>query len=258
MGGWKSSWPWRVTVTAWGLLSLPLTAVAIIAGAPFLGPKRSFWFFGPLWSRSIFLFFGMHNEVIGWEDLPEDIRQGRQPVIFMANHESALDPPVLMGSLPIPAVYLAKKELKWMVPVGWAAMMAGTIFIDRSNREKAVASIATAAREIRGGKSVVLFPEGTRTRTGELLPFKKGGFALAVDAGTPIVPLGIGGAYYMLPPGRLLVRPWKYTIAVGEPVDPARYETKEELLADVRSRIESLREIARGRQGVPGQDAKAH
>jgi 1-acyl-sn-glycerol-3-phosphate acyltransferase len=247
MGNWKSTWPWRVTVTAWGLFSLPLTAVTILAAAPFLGPKRSFWTFGPMWSRSIFLFFGMHIEVLGWEDLPEEIRDKRQPVIFMANHESLLDPPVLMGSLPIPAVYLAKKELKWMVPIGWAAMMAGTIFIDRSNREKAVASITEASLEIRGGKSVVLFPEGTRTRTGELLPFKKGGFALAMDAGTPIVPLGIGGAYHMLPPGTVLVRPWKYVIAVGEPVNPGDYASKDELLAEVRTRIVALREKAHSR-----------
>ena len=244
MGGWKSSWPWRATVTAWGLLYLPITALTIIVTAPFLGGKRAFWTFGPTWSRTIFWFSGMHIEVIGWENLPEDIRAKDQPVIFMANHESMLDPPVLMGSLPIPAVYLAKKELKWMVPVGWAAMMAGTIFIDRSNREKAVASISKAALEIRGGKSVVLFPEGTRTRTGELLPFKKGGFALAMDAGTPIVPLGIGGAYYMLPPGKLLVRPHKYVITVGQPVNPGDFATKEDLQAEVRTRIQALRDAA--------------
>ena len=240
---------WRSVVTAWGLFSLPLTAVAIILGAPFLGPKRSFWTFGPLWARSIFRFFGLRMELIGWAELPEAIRTERQPVIFMANHESVLDPPVLIAILPIPAVYMSKKELKWMVPVGWAAMMAGTIFIDRSNREQAIRSIHEAALEIRGGKNVVLVPEGTRTRTGDLLPFKKGGFALAMDAGTPIVPLGIGGAYEMLPPGKLLVRPARYTVAVGAPVDPSDFATKDELLAEVRKRIEALRTVARAHTG---------
>jgi 1-acyl-sn-glycerol-3-phosphate acyltransferase len=243
LGGWKNSWVWRVTVTAWGLAFLPVTAVLILLAAPFLGPKRAFWTIGPWWSRSIFWFFGMHNELLGWEDLPEDIRQARQPVIFMSNHESVLDPPVLMGTLPIPAVYLSKKELLWMVPIGWAAMMAGTIFIDRSNRERAAASIAKAAREIRGGKSVVIFPEGTRTRTGEMLPFKRGGFSLALDAGAPIVPVGIRGAYYMLPPGKLLVRPSKFTVAVGQPIHPKDFETKDALVAEVRRRIAELREI---------------
>jgi len=240
---------WRAAVSAWGLFSLPLTAVAIILGAPFLGPKRSFFTFGPLWARSIFRCFGLRMELLGWDDLPEAIRAERQPVIFMANHESVLDPPVLIAVLPIPAVYLSKKELKWMVPVGWAAMMAGTIFIDRSNREQAIRSIHAAALEIRGGKNVVLFPEGTRTRTGELLPFKKGGFALAMDAGTPIVPLGIGGAYEMLPPGKVLVRPARYTVVVGAPVNPSDFASKEELQAEVRNRIEALRTVARAHTG---------
>lgn len=245
MGGWKSSWAWRLIVTAYGVVSLPLVAVAILLGALVLGPKRSFWTIGPLWSKSVFGFFGMHLQLIGWEDLPADVREGRQPVIFMGNHESLLDPPVLIGALPIPAVYLSKKEIIWMVPVGWAALMAGTILIDRSNREKAVRSLFEAARQIRGGKNVVIFPEGTRTRTGDLLPFKKGGFALAQDAGAPIVPLGIGGAFQMLPPGKLLVRPCHYTIAVGRPVHPADFATKEDLMAEVRERIAALRETAR-------------
>ena len=111
----------------------------------------------------------------------------------MSNHESNLDPPVLISGIPIPAVFLAKKEVKWMVPVGWAAMMAGTIFIDRSNRERAINSLHRAAPEIRGGKSVVIFPEGTRTRTGELLPFKKGGFVMAEEAGVQHRAPGHGG-----------------------------------------------------------------
>jgi len=127
-----------------------------------LGGKRSFFTFGPMWSRSIFRLLGIPCGIQGWEDLPEPIRAGRQPVIFMANHESLLDPPVLIGSLPIPCVYLAKKEVKYLVPVGWAAMMAGTIFIDRGNRDKAIKSIREAALQIRGGKNVVIFPEGTR------------------------------------------------------------------------------------------------
>lgn len=247
MGDWKSSWPWRVVVTAWGLATIPATAVAILVCAPFIGPKRSFWTFGPLWSRMLFGFLGMSHELLGWEDLPPEIRDGRQPVIFMANHESLLDPPMLIGTLPTPAVYLSKREILWMVPVGWAAMMAGTILVDRSNRERAFASLKAAAAQIRGGKSVVIFPEGTRTRTGDMLPFKRGGFALALDAGTPIVPLGIGGAFRMLPPGSRLMRCGHYVVAVGEPVDPAGFATKDGLMFEVRARVAALRDVAQGR-----------
>jgi 1-acyl-sn-glycerol-3-phosphate acyltransferase len=195
----------------------------------------------------VFGLFGMHVELLGWERLPEAIRGRRQPVIFMANHESLLDPPVLMGTLPIPAVYLSKREILWMVPVGWAAMMAGTILVDRSNREKAFRSLKRAAAQIRGGKNVVLFPEGTRTRTGEMGPFKKGGFALALDAGTPIVPLGIGGAFQMFPPGSRLVRCGHYVVAVGDPVDPSGFASKDELMEAVRERVAALRAEAKER-----------
>jgi len=227
-------------VTIWGLISLPLTAVAIILAAPFLGGHRAFWAIGPRWARMIFWLCRVDYRMEGWEDLPEDIRLQRQPVIFMANHETNLDPPVLIGTIPIPVVYLAKKEVKYMVPIGWAAMMAGTIFIDRSNRERAIQSLHQAALEIRGGKNVVLFPEGTRTRTGELLPFKKGGFALAQEAGVPIVPLAAVGGFAMLPPGKVWIRPGSYHIAFGAPVHPQDYETREALVEEVRTRIQAL------------------
>jgi 1-acyl-sn-glycerol-3-phosphate acyltransferase len=156
---------------------------------------------------------------------------------------------VLIGTLPIPAVFLAKKELLWMVPVGWAAKMAGTIFIDRSNRERAMAGLRQAALQIRGGKSVVIFPEGTRTRDGRLLPFKKGGFNLAIDAGVPIVPLAAVGGFDMLPPGAVLLRPGRFTIAFGAPVDPGQFESREALIREVRSRIAALHAQARPSAG---------
>ena len=244
MTNWRSRWFWTLPVTLWGLVSLPMTAVAILVGAPFLGPRRSFWTIAPLWARMIFRLCAVAPTVTGWEALPEAIRSERESVIFMSNHESNLDPPVLISAIPIPAVYLAKKELKWMAPVGWAAMMAGTIFIDRSNRERAIQSLHQAAAEIRGGKSVVIFPEGTRTRTGKLLPFKKGGFVMAAEAGVMIVPLATVGGRQMLPPGAVRIRPGRYVVAFGEPVDPKAFPNREALIAEVRNRIGALREQA--------------
>lgn len=243
-GGWRSSLPWTVLVTLWGLVSLPLTAVGVLAAVPFLGSRRAFWTVAPLWARIVFRLFGVRIEVRGWNRLPEPIRAEREPVIFMSNHESNLDPPVLISAIPIPAVYLAKKEIRWMVPVGWAAIAAGTIFIDRSNRERAIQSLHQAAREIHGGKSVVIFPEGTRTRTGDLLAFKKGGFAMAEEAGVRIVPLATVGGRRMLPPGTLRVQPGRYVIFFGEPVDPRDYPSRDAVMAEVRRRIADLREEA--------------
>jgi len=243
-GTWRNQWFWTMPVTVWGLLSLPLTAVAIILAAPFLGGKRAFYTIAPMWTRIIFWLCRVDYRVSGWEDLPEDIRAERQSVIFMCNHESNLDPPVLVGTIPVPAVYLAKREVKWMVPIGWAAMMAGTIFIDRSNRDRAIQSLHQAALEIQSGKSVILFPEGTRTRTGDLQPFKKGGFALAQEANVPIVPLAAAGGYDMLPSGTIWIRPGRYVVVFGAPVHPRDFETRDAFMQEVRVRIAALRQTA--------------
>jgi 1-acyl-sn-glycerol-3-phosphate acyltransferase len=169
--------------------------------------------------------------LVGWERMPDAIREGRQPVIFMSNHESQMDPPVLIAALPLPAVYIAKQELKYLPFIGWAAWAAGVIFIDRRDRERALRSIHDAALQIRGGKSVVIFPEGTRSRTGQLLPFKKGGFALALDAGVPIIPIATVGGFQVLPRGTLRFRPGRYLVLVGEPVDPADHPDRDALMA---------------------------
>lgn len=231
----------------WGLVTVLLDAVVILLLAPFLGGKRAFFLIGPLWARQMFWVGGVKLDVQGWDNLPEAIRSEKQPVIFMSNHESNLDPPVLISALPVPSVYISKKELKWVPLVGWAAGLGGTIFIDRANRDRAIQSIHQAAAQIRGGKTVVIFPEGTRTRTGRLGPFKKGGFAMALEAGVPIVPLATVGGFKTLPPGSLRLRPGRYTILIGNPVDPTGFADRESLMQEVRRHIEVLVETAKAR-----------
>jgi 1-acyl-sn-glycerol-3-phosphate acyltransferase len=228
----------------WALASVLATACAILLAAPFLGPKRAFFAIAPWFARTLFRLRGIHWDVRGWEDLPEEIRSARRSVIFMANHESNLDPPALIAAVPVPVVFLAKQEVRWLPLVGWASMAAGVIFIDRGNRERSVRSIRRAAAEIHRGKSVLLFPEGTRTRTGALLPFKRGGFALALKARVPIVPMAAVGGFRIMPPGSLLVRAGSYTVLFGQPVNPQDHPTKDALLEEVRRRIAALRERA--------------
>lgn len=245
MANWRNNALWGLFTLVWAVVSVMGIVIGILLAAPFLGPRRAFFTVGPWWARQMFAISGITCEIRGWEALPEAIRSGRQPAIFMSNHESQLDPPLLIGAIPVQAVYIAKKEVKYIPFVGWAAMCAGVIWIDRGNHERAMASIREAARKIRGGRNVVIFPEGTRTRTGQLLPFKKGGFNLALEAGVPIVPLATVGGYQTLPPGARGIRPGHYVVSFGEPADPAAFADRDALLTAVRTRIEALIEGAR-------------
>jgi 1-acyl-sn-glycerol-3-phosphate acyltransferase len=240
VANWRDTGFGGIVMTVWTLATVPVTVVAIILAVPILGRRRAFFTFGPWFARGVAWFCHIPFKLLGWDQLPEAIREGRQPVIFMSNHESQLDPPILIAALPVPAVYIAKKELQYVPFIGWAAWVAGVIFIDRGDREGALRSIHDAALQIRGGKNVVIFPEGTRSRTGEMLRFKKGGFALAQDADVPIVPMATVGGFQVLPPGRVKLRSGRYTILVGEPVLPSEYPDRDTLVKEVRARIENL------------------
>lgn len=247
MANWRDTGFGAAVMVIWTLATVVLTVLGILLAIPFLGRRRAFFAVGPMFARGMAWFCHIPFTLHGWEQMPEAIRAGRQPVIFMSNHESQLDPPILVAALPLPAVYIGKKELKYMPFIGWAAWAAGVIFIDRGDRERAIRSIQDAARQIRGGKNVVIFPEGTRSPTGQMLPFKKGGFALAMDAGVPIVPMATVGGFQSLPSGSLRIRPSRYTLLVGAPVHPSDFADRESLMKEVRSRIEALVTEARAR-----------
>lgn len=189
------------------------------------------------WGKSILLVSGIRTMTSGFSD---DMR-GRS-YIFMSNHQSNFDIPVLYSALPVQFRWLAKAEL-FKIPIfGWGMRGAGYISIDRSNRQSAFESLAKAAQAIRGGTSVMIFPEGTRSRDGSLLPYKKGGFVMAVDAGVPIVPVVIAGTHAIMPKGRLLIRRQWVRVNVGLPIETSAYTraTKNDLMDRVRSAMLEL------------------
>jgi len=158
------------------------------------------------------------------------------PYIYMPNHQSNFDIPVMLGHLPVQFRWLAKKEL-FKIPIfGRAMRKAGYISIDRHDRESAFKSIDVAAKKIKSGVSVLLFPEGTRSLDGKIRPFKKGGFVLAIDSGVPIVPVVIKGTYTIMTKGKFRVNPGHVSMIVHKPIDTAAYtrETKEGLMESVR------------------------
>jgi 1-acyl-sn-glycerol-3-phosphate acyltransferase len=139
--------------------------------------------------------------------------------IFVVNHQSNIDIPVLVQSLAgFQLRWLAKKELLWIPFFGWAMWAAKHIIIDRADRFDAVKSLQEARQRIQAGISIVVFPEGTRSRTGNLLPFKKGGFLLATQTNTPVVPVTINGSGACLPVGAWRAAPATVEVWVGEPI----------------------------------------
>jgi 1-acyl-sn-glycerol-3-phosphate acyltransferase len=136
----------------------------------------------------------------------------------MANHASSLDIRADFLAVPRRIRLIAKKQLARIPLFGWVMWAGRFIFIDRQNGVAARRSIDLAGQRIHDGDSVLIFPEGTRTRDGALGPFKKGGFHLAVKAGVPIVPVALRGTRALMPRGSLLLRSGTITVVLGEPL----------------------------------------
>lgn len=189
---------------------------------------------GALWCRAILALSGVKVEIKGAENIPKD-----RPVIFLSNHQGAFDIPALQGFLDYQFRWVAKKSL-FKIPIfGWSMSLAGYIGIERESAGAAYKSIEEAASKIKGGTSVLIFPEGTRSKTAELLPFKRGGFLLAVKSGVPIIPVGIKGTSEIMRKGGALIKPSDVTISIGEPIKTEGADEKE-LRTETRAVIERL------------------
>ena len=163
-----------------------------------------------------------------------------QPSIFMSNHVSNLDPPIMLPFLPFRTAFFIKRSLLKIPVVGYGMRLAGFIPVDRDGRlESARESVQAANKVLESGVNISTFPEGTRSRNGKLLPFKKGPFYLAIECGVPVVPVTITGTHYLMPKGRFAIKPGLATVTFHTPIEPADFGSRECLMEKVRAVIDS-------------------
>jgi 1-acyl-sn-glycerol-3-phosphate acyltransferase len=218
---------WLVILT--GLCGSGIVFLSFIGGS-----RQSLQKLGRWWAVGLLSLCRIDLTVEGLERL-----QPGQTYVYAANHRSQFDIFVLLAALPGMFTFVAKKSL-FQVPVfGQAITRMGSVPVDRSNLQEAIASLNLAAQHVRRGLSMIVFPEGTRGKDRELLPFKKGVFVMAQKAGQPIVPVSLSGTAAIQPRGSLMVRPGPVKVVISPPIFPQDFpgRRKDELMARVRAAI---------------------
>ncbi len=211
-------------------IGIPLLLLGWVAGTA--GPFYSAAKLALRWSLAL---GGVRRRIEGSENIPPG------PCLFMPNHTSAVDPIAVFVSIPRQVAFMAKQELFRIPLFGWAMRLESFIPVDRASHEAAASSADLAVEHLRSGGSMVIYPEGTRSPDGRLLPFKRGAFLLAIRAKRPIVPITILGAERVLARGQSWLRPGEIRLIFHPAVDAAAYAEsgREELLKQVRAVIGS-------------------
>ncbi len=217
---------WALALPVAALLAFPWTLLTRNASFLYRVGMRSAW-------TGIRL-AGVRVRTVGMERLD---RQGTY--IFMSNHVSNLDPPILLPLIPGRTSVMAKKELFDYPLLGRAMRLGSLVPVDRGNRDAGIAAVRAAGEVIRQGINMTIFVEGKRSFDGKLLPFKKGPFYLAMECGVPLVPVTIVGTHEIMPKRRFSIRPGTATIVFHEPIDPKDFGDRDSLMAKVRAAIDS-------------------
>lgn len=227
----------------WIALGVPAAIVGITWSA-LRGNFETMYFWGMGIIRLGLRAAGVRVRVVGKENIPAG-----QACIFMSNHVSNMDPPVLLPEVPWMSSVFLKKELMKIPLLGTAMRMGKYVPVARGHqREDAVRSVEAAKEALRAGLHITVFPEGTRSPDGQLLPFKKGAFFLAAETGAPMVPVALFGTAKMMRKGSLKIAPGEAVVRFLPVVYPAAFASREELMGAVRERIEAA--LAAGPDGV--------
>jgi 1-acyl-sn-glycerol-3-phosphate acyltransferase len=217
------------------LVGSPFVLLALLIGSPTI-----LYWVGLGGVRLGLFLSGIRTSIAGAEHLRRD-----RPVVYAVNHASNVEPPILFSALSplFPRLrILYKAELRKLPVLTQAFDLAGFVPLERGNRDQSLPAIERAATALRDGNSFLIFPEGTRSRTGELLPFKKGGFIMALKAQVPIVPVAISGARDAMHKGSPWIQPVRVHVSFAAPIETAglAMEDRDRLIARVRAEVERM------------------
>ena len=217
-------WPIMVVLT---LFTAVFTMLFVpFRNAEFVHKVQQFW------SRSFYRLMFLPVTLEGLEH----IQQG-QSYVFVSNHQSMFDVWLIYGWLPVIFKWLMKAELRKVPFVGTACKAAGHIFVDRRNPKAAMESMEEVKKQLKDGVCTVIFPEGTRTKDGQVGRFKRGAFQIALDLQLPVVPISLSGCYNVLPKGKPFVYRRPVRMYVGEPIDITQFENNNDAIEFVRGKV---------------------
>lgn len=217
----------------WAVL-LPLTALVCFPWTLLTGNINVLYRVGMWAAFTGVRLAGVQVKTVGLEKLDP-----KRTYIFMSNHVSNLDPPLMLPLIPGRTSVMAKKELFSYPLLGKAMRLGSLVPVDRKNREAGIAAVRAASEVIRKGINMTIYIEGHRSFDGKLLPFKKGPFYLAMECNTPIIPVTVVGTHYIMPKGRFTIKPGPVEVIFHDPIEPKNFSSREELMAKVREVIDS-------------------
>ncbi len=177
---------------------------------------------------------GIRAQTVGLDQL-----DARRTYVFMSNHVSNIDPPVMLPLIPRRTSVMAKKELFDYPLLGKTMRLGSLVPVDRGNRDAGISAVRAAVSVLRQGINMTIYVEGHRSFDGRLLPFKKGPFYLAMECGVPVVPVTISGSHFVMPKGRFAIKPGTVTLTFHPAIEPEDFGTREELMGKVRRAIDS-------------------
>jgi 1-acyl-sn-glycerol-3-phosphate acyltransferase len=222
-----------VMLTFWAL-ALPIAALISFPWAFATGDIRLLYRVGMWGARTGVWLTGVRVKMIGLERLDPNATY-----VFMVNHVSNIDPPLLLPRIPGRTSVMAKQELFRLPILGRAMRLGSLVPVNRGNRDAGIAAVRAAEVVVKQGIHMTIYIEGHRSFDGKMLPFKKGPFYLAEQCQVPVVPVTITGTHYVMPKGRFSIKPGLVSVIFHQPIPAAEFGTREELMARVRGAINS-------------------